>query len=115
MLMLLFIVSFDRILKCIRILIAYQITELLILNFIGKICRLTVFRSNELPITVCNLEEANHIYQECLGTELLKIPVQGTDRLSKWPGLEPTDPFTVTGTNRKISSNDVVLSSSGNG
>ncbi|KAJ8920237.1 hypothetical protein NQ315_011898 [Exocentrus adspersus] len=75
--------------------------------------RLTVFRSNALPVTLCHLEVADSIYEECLGTELFKVPVPSAIRLSKWPGLESTKPFVVTGAGRRTSCNDVVLSSAG--
>ncbi|KAJ8931915.1 hypothetical protein NQ314_015184 [Rhamnusium bicolor] len=54
-------------------------------------------RSNELPITVCPLKEADMIYKECIGTELFKVPSDDKDRLTRWPGLESSTPFTVTG------------------
>ncbi|KAG5892537.1 hypothetical protein JTB14_011126 [Gonioctena quinquepunctata] len=75
--------------------------------------RLTVFRSNELPITICTLDEAHKIYEEYLGTDLFKVPVNENDRLSKWPGLHVGKPFSVTGTHWKHSCVDVVLSSAG--
>lgn len=76
--------------------------------------RLTVFRSNELPITVCALVKADEIYQEFLGTKYFKVPINETNRLSKWPGLEPSKLIEVTGLDNKYSCKDIVLSSAGN-
>ncbi|XP_057663003.1 nitric oxide-associated protein 1 [Diorhabda carinulata] len=75
--------------------------------------KLTVFRSNELPITICKLELAEKIYNDLLGTELFKVPIKGGDRLTKWPGLEKGEPFRIEGIDRRVASNDVVLSNAG--
>ncbi|CAG9836591.1 unnamed protein product [Diabrotica balteata] len=75
--------------------------------------KLTVFRSNELPITICTLDNAEKTYDDCLGTELFRVPIDEGDRLSKWPGLSKGKPFTVKGVTRRLSSNDVVLSNAG--
>uniref|UniRef100_A0A6P7GYS2 Nitric oxide-associated protein 1-like n=1 Tax=Diabrotica virgifera virgifera TaxID=50390 RepID=A0A6P7GYS2_DIAVI len=75
--------------------------------------KLTVFRSNELPITICDLNRADQTYEDCLGSELFKVPIDEGDRLSKWPGLSKGKPFTVTGVTRRLSINDVVLSNAG--
>lgn len=77
------------------------------------IFRITVFRSNELPLTICSLEKADEIYNLYLGTEYFKVPIDDGDRISKWPGLHPGKFFSVTGINSKYSSKDVVLSSAG--
>ncbi|XP_066253166.1 nitric oxide-associated protein 1 [Euwallacea similis] len=75
--------------------------------------RLTVFRSNSLPITVCKLEEADSIYQELLGSDLFVVPVFKGDRKEKWPGLELTKSFKIFGKSIRESSYDVVLSNAG--
>lgn len=73
-----------------------------------------MFRSNDLPITICNIDEAEKIYNDSLGTDLLKVPIGGSDRLKKWPGLQADKQFQVNGFSRKYSSKDVVLSNAGN-
>ncbi|KAK9881719.1 hypothetical protein WA026_017237 [Henosepilachna vigintioctopunctata] len=78
-------------------------------NFI----RLTVFCSRELPISVCKSEEAQQFYEKYLGTEYLKVPSGGAQRLSKWPGLSEAKTFTVNGIDSKFSAQDVVLSNAG--
>ncbi|XP_063907753.1 nitric oxide-associated protein 1 [Zophobas morio] len=75
--------------------------------------RLSVFASNELPITICDTGDAEELYEELLGTDLLKVPTGGADRLAKWPKLEMAKEFTITGINWQRSANDIVLSSSG--
>ncbi|CAG9857420.1 unnamed protein product [Phyllotreta striolata] len=75
--------------------------------------RLTVFRSNELPVTVCEIEKADEVYAGCLGTELFRVPIDEGDRLGKWPGLEAGRRFTVKGVHERFSTKDVVLSNAG--
>lgn len=73
-----------------------------------------MFRSNELPITICYTDACVNLYSDFLGTNFFKVPIDEGDRLSKWPGLELVKTFTITGTGWKESSKDVVLSSAGN-
>ncbi|ERL87636.1 hypothetical protein D910_05027 [Dendroctonus ponderosae] len=75
--------------------------------------RLTVFRANTLPITICKTTEADRLYEELLGTELLAVPILKSDRKEKWPGLELAKSFKVFGKCEDLSSYDVVLSSAG--
>lgn len=53
------------------------------------------------------------LYNDFLGTNLFKVPINDGDRLSKWPGLELAKTFTITGVGWKRSSKDVVLSNAG--
>lgn len=75
--------------------------------------RFTVFRSNELPITVCYTETADEVYSNLLGTTLFKVPIDENDRLSKWPNLELAKTFSIAGVSWKQSAKDVVLSNAG--
>lgn len=56
---------------------------------------------------------ADELYQNLLGTDLLAVPINVSDRLTKWPGLQKAKTFSVIGVNSHISSKDVVLSSAG--
>lgn len=75
--------------------------------------RATVFRSNELPITVCDTQNADKVYNKFLTTEYFKVPINNEERLKKWPGLEVAKEFSVFGTHWDDSSQDIVLSSAG--
>ncbi|XP_050303854.1 nitric oxide-associated protein 1 [Anthonomus grandis grandis] len=81
----------------------------------AKVIRLTVFRSNKLPITVCETQQADYIYEELLGSELFTVPIFNDDieRQQKWPGLELSKNFKITGKDIEESSYDVVLSNAG--
>ncbi|CAG9765905.1 unnamed protein product [Ceutorhynchus assimilis] len=75
--------------------------------------RLTVFKANPLPITICKTEEADSVYDELLGTKLFMVPIFNEARAQKWPGLEVSKLFTVFGKSIKESSYDIVLSNAG--
>lgn len=81
--------------------------------FVFVLFRFTVFRSNELPITVCYTKAADELYSSLLGTTLFKVPIDQNDRLSKWPSLELAKTFSVTGVKWNQSAKDVVLSNAG--
>lgn len=58
--------------------------------------RLSLFASQKLPILIVNTEEAEQIYQDCLGTEILGVPLGDNERLTKFPKLEkPDEPIVV--------------------
>ncbi|XP_067142955.1 nitric oxide-associated protein 1 [Centruroides vittatus] len=78
---------------------------------LGGIC-LTVFASDDLPIHMVYLEQAEKFYKNNVGTELLRVPKGGSDRLKDFPELVPKE-FTVTGQGWKESSTDILLSSAG--
>ncbi|RZB39413.1 nitric oxide-associated protein 1, partial [Asbolus verrucosus] len=75
--------------------------------------RFTVFAANELPITICDMDNAEEIYQELLGSDLFKVPTGNLERIKKWPGLELAQNFTIKGESWYKSSNDIVLSNAG--
>lgn len=80
----------------------------------AKFVRFTVFSAHTLPITVCNTEDADEVYEKLLGTYLLAVPCGSIERLSKWPGLSSyKNPIQLTGINEKTSCADIVLSSAG--
>ncbi|XP_053601970.1 nitric oxide-associated protein 1 [Plodia interpunctella] len=75
-------------------------------------CRLTVFCSESLPITVVKTEDADEIYEAFVGTELFAVPSGGAERLKNWPGLQKgNDDFEFVGEGPKFCCGDVVLSS----
>lgn len=73
-------------------------------------CRLTVFCSDHLPLTVVRTEDADEIYKTFLGTELFAVPAGGEERLKNWPNLEKKV-LQFTGEGPKYCCGDVVLSS----
>jgi len=80
----------------------------------AKFVRFTVFSAHTLPITVCNTEDADEVYDKLLGTHLLAVPCGSVERLSKWPGLSSyKNSIQLAGINEKTSCADIVLSSAG--
>ncbi|KAG4075871.1 hypothetical protein HA402_003697 [Bradysia odoriphaga] len=75
--------------------------------------RITVYASPKLPVLIVKTDEAETVYSEMLGTELLAVPVGDAERLNKWPGLAASDVFTFRGEGTKVSACDVLLSSAG--
>ncbi|XP_063390538.1 nitric oxide-associated protein 1-like isoform X1 [Cydia fagiglandana] len=73
-------------------------------------CRLTIFCSDQLPITVTKTEDADEVYNTFLGTELLAVPSGGTERLKNWPNMKKKV-LEFTGEGPKICCGDIVLSS----
>lgn len=76
-------------------------------------CRFIMFASNQLPVVVCNTSDADEIYSEFLGTELLAVPCGDEDRLKSWPRLKSSDELRLSYTNDHHTPCDVVLSSAG--
>ncbi|XP_023942736.2 nitric oxide-associated protein 1 [Bicyclus anynana] len=75
-------------------------------------CRLTIFCSETLPVTVVTTANADDLYNTFIGTELFAVPLGGSERLRNWPGLKNKQ-FKFTGEGPKICCGDVVLSSIG--
>lgn len=50
--------------------------------------RLSVFASEKLPVLIVNTHEADQIYADCIGTEILAVPIGDKERLKKFPALE---------------------------
>lgn len=76
--------------------------------------RFTIFSALTLPITVCDLKDADDVYENLLGTNLFAVPCGSKERFSKWPGLSCyKEPIQLTGINEKTSCADIVLSSAG--
>lgn len=65
--------------------------------------RITVYASAELPIMIVKTDEADCVYNELLGTELMRVPTGDEERLNSWPGLTCSDIFTVKGEGTKVS------------
>lgn len=80
----------------------------------AKFVRFTVFSAHTLPITICDMVDADEVYDQLLGTHLFAVPCGSQKRLSKWPGLSCyKEPIRLTGINDKTSCADIVLSSAG--
>ncbi|XP_041974710.1 nitric oxide-associated protein 1 [Aricia agestis] len=78
----------------------------------GEACRLTIFCSENLPITVVKTEDAENVYDEFVGTELFAVPSGDETRLRNWPKLEKCkEDMEFTGEGPKLCCGDVVLSS----
>ncbi|CAH0554831.1 unnamed protein product [Brassicogethes aeneus] len=75
--------------------------------------RFTVFRSHTLPLTVCSTKIADQLYKDFLGKDVFAVPMDISNRLEKWPGLEQSHIISITGINNKMSAKDIVLSSAG--
>ncbi|KAI4460796.1 nitric oxide-associated protein 1 [Holotrichia oblita] len=75
--------------------------------------RFTVFSSSSLPITICQTDVADELYNEFLGSKFLAVPAGNSERLRFWPGLKTSKEFTVKGVDKNYACADVVLSSSG--
>ncbi|XP_064382776.1 nitric oxide-associated protein 1-like [Halichondria panicea] len=92
--------------------------------FIGGLARLdylqgsdsayfTVFASSYLPVHTSKMSKADTVYQNLLGSPMLKIPLNEPEgRLQSFPPLESQD-FCLTGESWKRSTVDIVLSSAG--
>lgn len=50
--------------------------------------RLAVFASEKLPILIVNTEQAEKVYWDCLGTELMCVPRGNKERFQSWPHLK---------------------------
>nr|CAD7426674.1 unnamed protein product [Timema monikensis] len=82
--------------------------------FQRRIKMFTVFAAGSLPITVCRITDADYLYSELLGSELLAVPSGGSARLQGWPGLTSVPhPLQVKGLSWTESCADIVLSSAG--
>lgn len=80
----------------------------------SKFVRFTVFSAHTLPITVCDMNDADEVYEGLLGSHLFAVPCGSKERLDKWPGLSCyKEPIQFTGIDQKISCADIVLSSAG--
>ncbi|XP_077284121.1 nitric oxide-associated protein 1 [Arctopsyche grandis] len=77
-----------------------------------KVC-FTVFASEELPITVCDTDEADEMYSEFVGTELFGVPIGDDERLSKFPKLKSGAEIDMIGEGENICLGDITLSSAG--
>jgi nitric oxide-associated protein 1 len=77
--------------------------------------RVVVFSSLELPVTICETEYADELYENFLGSELFGVPMDtGEERLAKWPRLEAKhDKIVIEGVEKHITACDILLSSAG--
>lgn len=74
--------------------------------------RITVFKSESLPVTICSTNDADMIYDKLLKTEAFVVPVNNPERLKIWPRFESKD-FTITGLTKNRSVSDIILSNAG--
>lgn len=84
-----------------------------IISIITNFYRCTIFASDELPITMCRVIDADYLYKELLHTEALVVPINNPQRLKVWPLLQSKQ-FEITGVSKIESAADIVLSNAGN-
>jgi ribosome biogenesis GTPase A len=77
--------------------------------------RLIVYSSLKLPISICDIDDADEFYESFLGSEILGVPIDMSDaRLSKWPKLEAAyEEIVIDGTDKYETVCDLVMSSVG--
>lgn len=76
--------------------------------------RVILYAAHTLPTVICNTSDADALYKELLGTQLLGVPFGTADRLEKFPPLEYGPDILVQGTLEKHTTIcDILLSSSG--
>ncbi|XP_062538542.1 nitric oxide-associated protein 1 [Armigeres subalbatus] len=75
--------------------------------------RVLLYASPNLPTLICDTEHASEIYRNFLGTDYLRVPRAGPERLAKWPALQAGPDILLCGEEKHISVADVVLSSAG--
>lgn len=77
--------------------------------------RVLVFASLDLPVSICDTNDADEFYESFLGSEVMGVPMDsGEERLAKWPKLEAShDEIIVDGEEKHITVCDILLSSAG--
>ncbi|XP_066597131.1 nitric oxide-associated protein 1 [Prorops nasuta] len=78
----------------------------------NRFIRVTVFASKKLPVLMCHMQDADHIYDTLLESEALVVPVNDNKRLQVWPGLKSKD-LSIEGIHEKTSAADIVFSNAG--
>lgn len=76
-------------------------------------CRIIVYASRLLPISVCETKFAQDVYETLLGTSYMAVPIGSLARLEKWPELNYGEDFTIEGKGNAVVSSEIVLSSIG--
>ncbi|XP_039956634.1 nitric oxide-associated protein 1 [Bactrocera tryoni] len=73
-----------------------------------------VFSSLRLPLIIAHTENAEKMYKEYLGTEVLGLPNGDEARLARWPGLKSSNEvIQLVGKYEDAISSEIVLSSAG--
>lgn len=82
---------------------------------VPRLTRAIVYASIKLPVTICNTEDADELYSNLLGSEVLGVPMtMDEDRLASWPKMEPIyDEIAIDGIDKHVSACDFVMSSAG--
>lgn len=77
--------------------------------------RVIVYSSLDLPVSICETEDAEEFYDSFLGSEILGVPMNtGEERLAKWPKLEAKhDEIVIEGEEKHLTVCDILLSSAG--
>ncbi|XP_053678609.1 nitric oxide-associated protein 1 [Anopheles nili] len=76
--------------------------------------RVILYASLALPTLICETTEAAALYKELLGTQLLGVPFGSSERIEKFPPLEPGPDIIVQGTMEKHQTVcDILVSSAG--
>ncbi|XP_009872434.1 PREDICTED: nitric oxide-associated protein 1, partial [Apaloderma vittatum] len=72
----------------------------------------SVMASNQLPVHISTLSNADAIYEKHTGQQLLKVPMGGEERMKEFPPLVPQD-ITLKGIGTTEAVADIKLSSAG--
>ncbi|XP_055522740.1 nitric oxide-associated protein 1 [Wyeomyia smithii] len=76
--------------------------------------RILLYSTPNLPVTICDTEHADEVYQTLLGTEYFRVPGPDPERLAKWPQLQAsTTDILLSGVGKHLSVADILLSSAG--
>lgn len=59
--------------------------------------RLSVYASNRLPILIVQTDNAENVYRDFLGTDVLAVPRGDPERLAKWPMLCKNKEISIKG------------------
>ncbi|NWR71334.1 NOA1 protein, partial [Centropus unirufus] len=72
----------------------------------------SVMASNQLPVHISTLDNADAVYEKHAGQQLLKVPMGGEERMKEFPPLVPQD-ITLKGISATEAVADIKLSSAG--
>lgn len=82
---------------------------------VPRLTRVIVYASINLPVTVCNTEDADEMYESLLGSEVFGVPMNmDEERRKKWPKMEVAyEEVAIEGFDKHVSVCDFVMSTAG--
>lgn len=75
--------------------------------------RIVIFCPETLPVTICETEKADALYDEFVGTPIFVVPSGGKNKLKVWPPMKSSDDVILQGISFDESCADIVLSNAG--